>query len=301
MPLAQFVCVGAYRFHVLCSYQSSVNRPNSLPVLFLHGFMGSAEDWRPVMEVWGDACSATSGYFGHEAEHHEAECHEAEHPVAIAIDLPGHGYTEVIGDDGFYTMPAVAEGIVDMLNTLQICQCGLVGYSMGGRLALYLMIHYPERFMRVVTVSASPGLKTDGDRHARRIHDEALAHRIETTDFSAFLRRWYQQPLFASLHHHPDFPALLERRSCNSPQHLGRSLRYMGTGQQPSLWAALDANTTPLLVMVGEQDDKYRRIAAEMGDRHPQCRVLIVPTCGHTLHVEQPDFFIQQLQQFFSR
>jgi 2-succinyl-6-hydroxy-2,4-cyclohexadiene-1-carboxylate synthase len=120
-----------YRFHY------TVHGQRELPVvLFLHGFMGNSADFDTVM-----TCLANQF-------------------CCLAVDLPGHGNTIVEGEDTLYTMPQTANAIVSWLNHLNIPQCFLVGYSMGGRLALYLALHFPQRFPKVVLESASPGLRT---------------------------------------------------------------------------------------------------------------------------------------------
>ncbi len=284
MPSSHFVTVGNYRFHLMSWLQDKYWRENEIPILFLHGFMGSAEDWQPVIDGWNINAPVRSRHS----------------PACLALDLPGHGKTKVMGSEAFYGMSPVAAGIVQLLDNLQIQTCGLVGYSMGGRLALYLMVHYPDRFTRVVLESASPGLQTELERQARRDSDDRLARTLETTDFQEFLVRWYQMPLFSDLNRHPDFSALMERRSHNSSENLGRSLRHMGTGHQPSLWEALAASITPLLLIIGEQDRKYQRIAADMGDRHPCCRIAMIPRSGHAAHIENCASFIQSLRAFFA-
>jgi len=244
------------------------------PILWLHGFMGSVHDWDAVVNEWGDR------------------------PSCIAIDLPGHGKTDVTGTEEQYAMPSTAQGIVQLLDALDIRRCGLVGYSMGGRLALYLALQYPERFCCVALESASPGLHTANEQDTRRTNDAALAQTLRSTNFEQFIEQWYQQPLFASLNQHLSFPSVMNRRLRNDPNLLARSLQWMGTGQQPSLWDALGKSTTPLLLIVGEHDTKYRQIASEIGDRHPNCTTVTVPNCGHTVHVEQPAQFLTHIRTF---
>lgn len=70
----------------------------------------------------------------------------------------------------------------------------LAGYSMGGRIALYLALRFPNLFRKTVIISASPGLKTEEERQTRKESDERLALNIEE-NFESFLREWYSQPL----------------------------------------------------------------------------------------------------------
>jgi 2-succinyl-6-hydroxy-2,4-cyclohexadiene-1-carboxylate synthase len=260
----------SYRFY----YEFHGDRHQPV-VLFLHGFMGDQRDFVPIMNALFDRF------------------------YSLAVDLPGHGKTIVTGDDAQYGMAFTAAALVDWLDQLQISRCGLVGYSMGGRLALYLALHFPHRFPRVVLESASPGLKTDRERQTRLQRDHALADQLEA-DFPSFLNHWYQQPLFASLRQHPDFAQMLERRSQNHPPGLAKSLRYLSTGQQPSLWHLLEQHRQPLLLLVGENDHKFCMINQEMAACCPTMRLTIVSHCGHVIHFEQPDKLIEPIATFFS-
>ncbi len=117
------------------------------PILFFHGFMGNKD-------VFADTISLLSDQF-----------------YCLAIDLPGHGNTIIKGGDECYQMDNTALALVEWLDKLTIDQCFLVGYSMGGRLALYLACFFPERFPKVVLESSSPGLKTRREREERREGD----------------------------------------------------------------------------------------------------------------------------------
>jgi 2-succinyl-6-hydroxy-2,4-cyclohexadiene-1-carboxylate synthase len=213
------------------------------------------------------------------------------------MDLPGHGKTVVEGEDDQYTMPSTATALIDWLDFVNISNCFLVGYSMGGRVALYLGLHFPERFPKVVLESASPGLKTEQERQQRLQHDRLLADRLQT-DFSTFLTNWYQQPLFHSLQEHPEFEQIMEQRSQNQPYELAKSLRYLSTGLQPSLWNLLKKHSQPLLLLVGERDRKFCTINQEMAEYCPTAQLKVVPNCGHVVHLEHPIAFTNYVQAF---
>ena len=260
----------AYQFHY------TLQGHRKLPiVLFLHGFMGSSADF-------DTAIAALSGQF-----------------CCLAVDLPGHGNTIVEGGETLYTMPQTANAIVAWLDQLEVPHCFLVGYSMGGRLALYLALHFPERFPKVAVVSASPGLRTETERAARLQHDRNLAKQLEA-DFPAFLASWYSQPLFHALRHHPAFASVQARRSHNAPAALANSLRHLSTGLQPSLWEPLQHHTQPLLLLVGADDRKFCAINQAMADCCPTAQLQVMAGCGHVLHLEKPTAFVAALRIFFS-
>ena len=240
-------------------------------MLFLHGFLGSCEDLEAIVPLLLDQF------------------------CCLSIDLPGHGKTQVNKED--YTMPNTAELIVQLLDRLNISQCYLIGYSMGGRLALYLALQFPDRFLKTVLESASPGLRTEAERLARKQHDAKLADRLES-DFPAFLADWYEQPLFRSLQQQPNFEQLIQQRLKNRPSELARSLRHLGTGEQPSLWNRLKIHQNPLLLLVGERDRKFISINQEMVNDCKAAQLKIIPNLGHNIHVEDPQIFAACVRNF---
>ena len=216
----------------------------------------------------------------------------------LVVDLPGHGQTKVTGKDELYNMPHTAQALIELLDKLEIEQCFLVGYSMGGRLALYLALHFPQYFRKVVLESASPGLKTAAQRTQRINQDFTLAQQLESTDFQLFLTRWYDNPLFASLKKNLQFPELLAKRLNNNPLELARSLRNLSTGLQPSLWEKLPDNKIPMLLLAGKLDRKFVEINTEMADSCDRVQLTIVAGCGHNIHFENPIQFTNIIRDF---
>ena len=173
----------------------------------------------------------------------------------------------------------------------------VVGYSMGGRLAVHLAVRHPERVRRLVVVSGSPGLRTARERAERRALDADRAAEI-AADFSDFLDRWTRMPLFAHL---PD--ALRQRleaeRAAQDPAELGRSLVGMGTGAQPSHWGALGGISGPALAVAGALDPKFVGVARQMAQAGP-VGVAVVPGAGHHLPAEAPDALAALLTRFLA-
>ncbi|HEY9629281.1 MAG TPA: 2-succinyl-6-hydroxy-2,4-cyclohexadiene-1-carboxylate synthase [Coleofasciculaceae cyanobacterium] len=268
----EYVEVEKYQFR--CHIRGRSHHP---PLLFLHGFMGDRHEFDPVMDLL------------------------CEQFYCMAVDLPGHGKTQVSADDRYYTMADTAEGLIQVLKAIGIQQCCVIGYSMGGRLALYLTLRFPKYFLKTVLESASPGLKTEAERNQRIQKDHHLAHRLESEDFSAFLAQWYRQPLFATLPKHPNFELMLNQRLQNNPLNLARSLRHLSTGCQPSLWEDLHRNTVPLLLLAGELDTKFIGINTEMAERSPCAILRKVDRCGHNIHFENPGLFVHVIRQFLTQ
>ena len=246
-------------------------------VLLLHGFMGSSADWDRV------AGKLPADFF------------------CIVPDLPGHGNSVGLPDE-MYTMEGAAREVVELMDDLGIEKAALAGYSMGGRLALYLALRYPERCPGLFLESASPGIEGVEERTARRKADEERARRLESGNFEAFLGDWYKQPLFASLARHEGLvEKLTASRRNNDPAELAKSLRGMGTGSQPSLWNELENLSVPTLAVAGRFDEKFVRIAQEMAERNPRISVEVIPSAGHNVRLEVPEAYLSSVRRSISR
>lgn len=253
----------------------SISGDPRLPnVLFLHGFMGSSQDWEPVTGALGD----------------RFHC--------IIPDLPGHGESLRMPQD-LYTIEGAARALIRVLDELRISRVVVVGYSMGGRLALYFALRYPGRCTGLFLESASPGLESPEDRATRRASDEQLASRLESEDFEAFLESWYRQPLFNSLARDGELlQGTIETRRRNDPVELAKSLQGMGTGSQPSLWGELPGLQIPTLAVAGELDEKYAGIAQRMAVASPNISSTVVLDAGHNVHAEAPGPYLETLKSF---
>ncbi len=217
----------------------------------------------------------------------------------VAPDLPGHGSSLGLPYPEAYTMEGAAQALLDLLDELEIQSPAIVGYSMGGRLALYLALRYPGKCSALFLESASPGIEEAAERGARRDADEELAKRLESKDFGGFLEDWYRQPLFASLTRREGLiEEMMVLRRRNEPGELARSLRGMGAGSQPSLWGELGGLRAPTLAVAGALDQRYVRIANRMASVSPSIRVAVIPGAGHNVHLEALDAYLDLLNSF---
>ena len=239
------------------------------PLLLLHGFTGSTETWAPVLQRLA-----------------------AESEI-VAIDLIGHGRSDVPADWTRYSFERCVADLLAVLDTLGIAETDLLGYSLGGRVALHLAAAAPERVRGLILESASPGLADPTERRARLESDLALADEIERAGLESFVDSWEQQPLFASQRSLPEAERLTLRgqRLRSDPRGLANSLRGMGAGRQEPLWERLPDLAMPTLILVGELDRKYCELGRQMAAQLPNARLEVVPGAGHTVHLEQPDHF----------
>jgi 2-succinyl-6-hydroxy-2,4-cyclohexadiene-1-carboxylate synthase len=166
----------------------------------------------------------------------------------------------------------------------------LVGYSQGGRIALFVAANHPNRVRTLTTIGAHAGFEGE-QRVGRAAADRALAERIEREGIEWFAEYWAALPLFAGLARRG--PAFLERldagRRRNDPARLAAQLRGMGAGATEPFWHRLSRVDAPALVLAGAEDERYvafaRRLAAELR----RARVAVVADAGHAAHLERPD------------
>jgi 2-succinyl-6-hydroxy-2,4-cyclohexadiene-1-carboxylate synthase len=248
---------------------------DGIPVLCLHGFLGEGRDWLTI----AGALPSTIRW--------------------ILPDLPGHGRSVRLPDQDAYHFEAAAQALLDILDASGVERTALVGYSMGGRLALYLALRRPERFSRVLLESASPGPASPQERAARAAHDDNLAETLRTTPIDRFLQAWYQQPTFASLANRQDLVRswIAQRRQLPAGE-LARALHGMSPARQPNLWPDLDHLPIPAWFVAGKRDRKFLAIARRMRQSVPHARLSTLPTCGHIPHAEHPSRFTAILSRF---
>ena len=232
-------------------------------IVALHGFTGESADFGPLRE------------------------HLAEGVTLHAPDLPGHGIRRHQRNLPDYSIEAHLELITEAATTPQIT---LLGYSLGGRLALHWAVAHPERVARLILIGASPGLATDKEREERRLADATLADFIRTRGLDAFFKYWHNQTFFQPLLKLPSdrLDPILARRHRNDPEGLALSLDNVGTGTLPSLWPRLKELRCPVDLVTGEHDEKFTRLAREMGAHLPKARLSVIENAGHAVHLERP-------------
>ncbi|MFI5334995.1 MAG: alpha/beta fold hydrolase [Chlamydiales bacterium] len=232
------------------------------PLLFLHGFLGAKEDWNEVM-------AALEKRF-----------------YCIAIDLPGHGSPLT---DNF---PKILE---KTLRHQKLEKVVLVGYSMGGRLALMAAKELPELFSRTIVISAHPGLREEKEKVQRLDEDLKWERLLKTSHLEEFVALWYQQPLFDSLRKKRDlFAKVVKRRVQHNASSLSSVLHLYGLGVlSPTLHFSPQT-----FFLCGEKDLKYTELYKKIV---PSKQLKILKECGHALHLETPEACANTLEQLLTR
>jgi 2-succinyl-6-hydroxy-2,4-cyclohexadiene-1-carboxylate synthase len=199
----------------------------------------------------------------------------------LAPDIRGHGASSG-------SVPVNLESVIGDVSQLAPSSFTLVGYSMGGRIALHAALALADRIDRLVLVGASPGIADRHERDARRAADEQLAADIQRLSIQEFARRWADTPVLAGQPPEVAAAAYADRLK-STPAGLARALHGLGTGALPSLWDRLGELRMPLVLVVGERDSKFRATAQRIAGAALNAEIVIVPGAGHAVHLEAPD------------
>ncbi|MEH7085878.1 2-succinyl-6-hydroxy-2,4-cyclohexadiene-1-carboxylate synthase [Neobacillus drentensis] len=249
-----------------------------VPLVMLHGFTGDSTTWAPFHESWGKSTRL------------------------IIPDIIGHGKTESPEALNRYQMDAAASDLNTTLDQMGIEQVDLLGYSMGGRLALTFALLYPGRVRKLILESTSPGLATEVEKNHRRMKDAELANFIKEQGIKAFVDYWEDIPLFFTMKRLPreTQEKIRKQRLNNSPIGLANSLLGMGTGSQSSWWGRLSELTCEVLLLTGAEDQKFCSIASHMMKELKNSSWVVIEDSGHAIHVEEPEKFGTIVSDFLS-
>lgn len=237
------------------------------PVLFIHGFMGKATEWESL------ASRLNAPSFG--------------------IDLPGHGESAVLsGKEPWFKK--TCEAIEEVITTSELPVVDLVGYSLGGRVALHFAGLYPDRVRRIIVESGHPGLPDERERADRLKSDQNWAGKFKH-NWPTVLGEWYQQSVFATLRGHPALNQLLTRQ--NDPEKLALAMVGYSLGHQDSQRILRH----PTLFIAGEEDQKYVQVGREWVQSSTLLQLFIAEGAGHIVHLEQPEAYLKSIARFLEQ
>ncbi|HDR2722300.1 TPA: 2-succinyl-6-hydroxy-2,4-cyclohexadiene-1-carboxylate synthase [Enterobacter asburiae] len=248
---------------MILSGVQQAGKPGYPWLVFLHGFSGDCREWQRAGEGLRD------------------------YP-RLYLDLPGHGGSRNLGVTGFDEMSTL---LTRTLLSYNILKFWLIGYSLGGRIAMFHACQQTKGLLGVIVEGGHPGLQDADARNARLASDRRWATRFRTEPLEKVFADWYQQPVFASLTD-AQRDALITLRSQNNGATLAMMLETTSLAVQPDLRAALSARDFSFDYLYGERDEKFAALAAEVNAvRHA------IPDAGHNAHRENPDAVIASLAQ----
>ena len=252
---------------MILSGVQQAGKPGYPWLVFLHGFSGDCREWQVVGETL------------------------SEYP-RLYLDLPGHGESRNITVTGFEEMSTL---LTRTLISYNILNYWLVGYSLGGRVAMMAASQEMPGLCGLVVEGGHPGLQGEEARVQRRLSDGRWAARFRAEPLREVFNDWYQQPVFSSLNA-AQREALVALRSQNNGQTLAAMLEATSLAVQPDLRAQLTTRTFPFYYLCGERDDKFRALAAEISVPNH-----VIRNAGHNAHRDNPAGVVDCLAQILHR
>lgn len=173
----------------------------------------------------------------------------------------------------------------------------LLGYSLGGRLALHALLNCSSLWAGAVVVGADPGLKDDEARTAQLQRDRAWAERWLVEEWESLWQAWDAQGVFGGRPNKVERPEAVYSR----PQ-IARLFETFSKGHQADLRPRLAAlKAPPILYLSGEDDAKYRTLGDELEAICPALTHELVAGAAHRVPWENPEGFTRKVRAFLNR
>lgn len=236
---------------------------------FLHGFLGLPTDWQFLKEKFPKFnCHL------HSIEDY-IENHKSNHFSCWAKNF----------NNSIFKNTNVLNQTLNKKNIL-------VGYSLGGRLALHSLIE-SNKWDGVMIISAHPGLLSENEKKLRLTHDMNWAKRFLEEPWESLMKDWNSQGVFSGLE-----CSLQRKENLYDRKILSHFLTSFSLGNQKNLRPFLKELNIPFLWIAGEFDKKFTQIAFEMSSLNKNINHQIIPQIGHRVPWEASEVFINILDQF---
>ncbi len=244
------------------------------PLVLLHGFAQSTKTWEEVAPRL------------------------AKDRRVVALDLIGHGKSDKPDEPASYEMGPMLQSISALQRRLWADRIDILGYSMGGRIALTYACTQPHRVSSLILESTGLGPDTAQQHQAMLKRDLDLIERLSTAKIKDFVDFWEGMSIFETQKRLP--PEVRKKiraeRLANDPRALALTVRGSGQHTMANLTRQIEALPLPVLYMAGILDRKYLKNAEKL--QHNKGISCILANTGHNIHVEDPDAFCRRVQQF---
>lgn len=236
-----------------------------LPLVLIHGLFGSADNWGNIAR------------------------HFVQHFQVISIDLRNHGRSPHSESQSYADM---ADDLLELCDALDLEQIHLLGHSLGGKVAMQFATQYPERVSKLIVVDMA--MRAYADEHTH------LINAMMTVDLShAESRNDIDRALKAPISNLMVRQFLLTNLVKVEGQLQWRIHLPAIKVNYPKFQAALSAHfAKPCLFIRGERSQYVQESdIAEIKQHFPKAELISLPT-DHWVHAEQPQLFIQTVENF---
>ena len=240
------------------------------PVVFVHEFAGDLRSWEPQLR-----------YFGQRFR-------------AIAFNARGYPPSDVPAEVSAYSQERAADDIASVLDHLGLAAAHVVGLSMGGFATLHFGFRHPARALSLTVAGCGYGAEP-GQRDRFRAEGAATVALIHAEGMGGFAARYAHGPTRVQFENKDprgfaEFKRLLAEHNAT-----GSANTQLGVQRErPSLYDLVEpmqALSMPTLILTGDEDWPCLQPALLMKQHISTAALSVMPNCGHTINLEDPDQF----------
>jgi len=303
--------------------EQSVRKSNKPILVLLHGFLGSSKQFSHLIPELSKVCRPVTVDIRPVSteQTRPSELTEPSDPPKYS-DAPHRLDTpQSLDTAARFDADSLVAGLRETLGRIRDgsgAPLALLGYSMGGRLALSLATRHPGSVDGLVLESTTAGIEAPEQRNERRASDRRKADLIRQ-DFGKFLEEWDRNPLFnpeqsVEPQTHPprgekpvpgdrihpiDRLQRIQRRQ--DPEIMAKWLEEFGTGVMPPVWEHLGRIRVPVLIITGASDPKFCDLADRVKARLADARHVVIRGAAHRVHLDRPTDYVAALNDFLSK
>ena len=247
------------------------------PIVFVHEFAADHRSWEMQMRHFGQ----------------RYRC--------ITFGARGYPPSDVPPKPESYSQNRATDDIAAVMDHLKIAKAHIVGLSMGGFATLHFGFRHPGRALSLVV--AGVGYGAEKDQQARfRSEVEVVAKSLLGEGMQAFAEKYAYGPTRVQFENKDPRGFAQFKKELGEHSALGSANTQIGVqGQRPSLYDLLDkmrALTIPTLILTGDEDWPCLAPSVLMKREIPSAALAVMPNCGHTINLEDPDLFNQIVGDF---
>ena len=250
------------------------------PVIFVHEYAGDHRAWEPQMRHFGQRYRA------------------------ITYAARGYPPSDVPEDVAKYSQARAADDIKSVLDHLKIDRAHVVGLSMGGFATLHFGFRHAARARSLVVAGCGYGAEK-GERDKFRAEVQTIAKFIDDNDISVFAEKYAYGPTRVQFENKDPRGFVEFKQQLAEHSKVGARNTQLGVqGERPSLYDLVEDMKklmVPTLVLTGDEDWPCLQPALLMKQNIPAAGLSVMPNCGHTINIEDPDQFNRLVGDFLAQ
>ena len=179
-----------------------------------------------------------------------------------------------------------------------IKKINLCGYSLGGRLSIAFAKKYPDLINSLVLESCSLGIETI-DEKEKKYSDDLLDIEKIKNNYKNFIKEWEEKSLFKTqkINNKKEWNSQKEIRKNHNNAQLAKSLEVFSQGNMRYYKNEYIDFNFPISIINGSHDNKYVKIGKKIAYLNRNAKQYIVNNSGHNTHLEQPELFLDILNE----